>query len=111
MTKQKVDTIEKLAVLVAEGFESVDLRLDSQSHQIDRVGERIERVEKRLEHLEVDNRDVKESLRHISHDAGEMKDELRAVARAVDKDATTIIAHGNRITRQEGRIKKLGRVL
>ena len=108
--KGKIDSIEKLGVLVekiavavAEGFHEMIGRFEHVDQRFDRMGERFERVEKRLEHLEVDNRDVKESLRHVEHDTGEMKDELRAIARAVDKDATTIIRQGSRLKRLEKR--------
>ena len=112
--KGKIDSIEKLGVLVeklatltVEGFNEMRTEMTEQfghvGQRFDRIGERFERVEKRLEHLEVDNRDMKESLRHIEHDTREMKDELRAVARAVDKDATTIMRHGGRLKRLEKR--------
>ncbi|HEY4520970.1 MAG TPA: hypothetical protein VJL57_01075 [Candidatus Paceibacterota bacterium] len=112
--KSKIDSIEKLgalveklAALVVDGFHDMKTEVSEQfghvGQRFDRMGERFERVEKRLEHLEIDNRDIKESLRHVQHDTGEMKDELRAISRAVDKDATTIIRQGSRLKRLEKR--------
>ncbi len=42
-----------------------------------------------------------DSLKKIERDVTEIKEELHAVAKAVDKDAVTVINHENRITRLE----------
>ena len=91
MKKSNVDSIEKLATLMAEGFEHVD-------EQFEGVGEKVADLDKKLGQ---EMRDIKERLRRLEHDPGEIKDELRAVTRAVDKDAVTLIRHESRIKHLE----------
>ena len=46
--KRKIDTIEKLAVLMAEGFEQVDKRFEQVDIRLDRIELRLERIESEL---------------------------------------------------------------
>ncbi len=107
MAKGKVDTIEKLAELMVNEFH--DMRTDM-NNRFEHMDHRLELSESRLENLEVDNRDMKHSLRNIELDTGAMKDELRVISRAVDKDAATIIKHGKRLKRHDTRLKRFTRV-
>ena len=84
MAKRKVDSIEKLATLVEEGFEE--------------VGAEIGDLDKKITE---ETRDIKERLRLLEYDTNEIKDEVRAISKAVDKDAVKIINHDSRIKRLE----------
>lgn len=66
-------TLEKLASLMMEGFESVNGRLDT---------------------LSSDMKDVKRGLADID-------ETVEAHGKAIDKDAKTIINHGSRIKKLE----------
>lgn len=64
-TKRKIDTVEKLAVLVADGFEHIDRRfehVDSRFEQVDsrfeQVDRRFDRIDTQLEHIEAELGDI-----------------------------------------------------
>ena len=67
--KQKVDTIEKLAILMVEGFEQVDKRFEQ-------VDKRFDRVETRLEGVELQLKDVKGELSYFRHEVAEIRQRI-----------------------------------
>ena len=50
--KERIDTIEKLASLMAEGFEHVDTRLDGMDARFDAIDGSLDNINARLRHIE-----------------------------------------------------------
>lgn len=60
--KGKVDTIEKLAILVADGFEQVDKRFEQVDKRFEQVDRHFERIEARLTRIELELEDIHRRL-------------------------------------------------
>ncbi|OGG44562.1 hypothetical protein A2673_03440 [Candidatus Kaiserbacteria bacterium RIFCSPHIGHO2_01_FULL_50_13] len=74
--KQKVDTIEKLAILMVEGFEQVDKRFEQVDKRFEQVDKRFDRVETRLEGVELQLKDVKGELSYFRHEVAEIRQRI-----------------------------------
>ena len=66
-------TLEKLALLVVEGFEEAN----------------------------ADRSEMKSDIKELKKDVAEIKVDLKAHGKAIDKDAVTLISHEHRIKRLE----------
>src|SRR3989338_7838070 len=91
---KKIDSIEKLATLVAEGFEGVkadmgELRVDSHMFKRD------------VEGLKDDVRELRVDMREVKRNVADIKENIEAQEKAVDKDAVTLINHETRIKKLE----------
>lgn len=91
---KKVDSIEKLATLVAEGFEELkadigELRVSS--HMLKRD----------VEGLKDDVRELRVDVREVKRTTSDLKEDFEAHSKAVDKDATTIVDLVSRVKKLE----------
>lgn len=88
MAKQKkIDSIEKLAALMAEGFADVESKF--------------EEVNLTLGHIQDDIRSVRYDVKELRTDVGEVKRDITAHGKAIDKDALALINHERRISKLE----------
>lgn len=78
--EKKVDTIEKLATLMAEGFDEVNLALG---------------------HVQDDVRSLRYDVKELKSDVAEIKRDITAHGKAIDKDALALINHERRISKLE----------
>ncbi len=95
MKKGKVDTIEKLATLMAEGF--VDLKKEI----ADELDGRFEEVNLTLGHVQDDVRSLRYDVKELKSDVNEIKRDITAHGKAIDKDALALINHERRISKIE----------
>jgi len=91
---KKIDSIEKLATLVAEGFEELkadmgELRADS--HMLKRD----------VEGLKDDVHELRVDMREVKRDVSDIKENIEAQGKAVDKDAVSLVNHETRIKHLE----------
>lgn len=91
MTKGKIDTVEKLAAMMAEGF--TDLREDMET--------RFEEVNQTLGHVQDDVRSLRYDVKELRSDVSEVKRDITAHGKAIDKDALALINHERRISKLE----------
>ena len=85
--EKKIDTIEKLAALVAEGFADVESKF--------------EEVNLTLGHVQDDVRSLRYDVKELKSDVGEIKRDITAHGKAIDKDALALINHERRISKLE----------
>lgn len=64
-TKEKVDSIERLAVLVKEGFDNVDKRFDVIDRRFEAVDRRFDGIEDQLRDIRSELTDVRRRLEHL----------------------------------------------
>jgi hypothetical protein len=87
MAQPKKMTLEKLAELMADGFEEVNGKIDTLTGDV--------------EVMKDDVRDLKHDMREVKRDIAEIKTDLRAHGKVIDKDAVTLIDHKSRISKLE----------
>lgn len=87
MIKKAKMTLEKLATMMVEGFEDV---------QAD-----ITEVKDDLQGVKDDLKEMKSDIRELKKDVAEIKVDVKAHGKAIDKDAVTLINHGQRIKHLE----------
>jgi septal ring factor EnvC (AmiA/AmiB activator) len=87
MAKEKVDTIDKLAALIVEGFSDMESRF--------------EEVNLALGHVQDDVRSVRYDVKDLKSEVAEIKSEIKAHGKAIDKDALALINHERRISKLE----------
>jgi len=85
--EKKIDTIEKLATLMVEGFAEVE--------------NKFEEVNLTLGHVQDDIRSLRYDVKELRSDVGEIKRDLTAHGKAIDKDALALINHERRISKLE----------
>ena len=83
--EKKIDTIEKLAALVADSV--ADLK---------------DELNQRLDHIQDDVQTIRYDVKDLKTDMAEVKAELKGHGRAIDKDALALINHERRIKKLEG---------
>ncbi|OGG52736.1 hypothetical protein A3H16_00405 [Candidatus Kaiserbacteria bacterium RIFCSPLOWO2_12_FULL_53_8] len=88
---KKIDTIEKLATLMENGFSDLREELDS----------RFEEVNLALGHVQDDVRSVRYDVKDLKTEVAEIKADLKAHGKAIDKDSLTLINHDRRISKLE----------
>src|SRR3990167_2346451 len=91
---KKIDSIEKLATLVAEGFE--ELKADMGALRVDN-----HMLKRDVEGLKDDVRELRVDMREVKRDVSDIKENIEAQEKAVDKDAVTLINHETRIKHLE----------
>ncbi|MBI4128412.1 MAG: hypothetical protein HY460_00035 [Parcubacteria group bacterium] len=91
---KKIDSIEKLATLVAEGFE--ELKADMGALRVDN-----HMLKRDVEGLKDDVRELRVDTREVKRDIADLKENIEAQEKAVDKDAVTLINHETRIKHLE----------
>lgn len=95
MAEEKIDTIEKLATLVAEGFLELKEELTAE------MDTRFEEVNLALGHVQDEVRSLRYDVKELKSDVAEIKREITAHGKAIDKDALALINHERRIKKLE----------
>src|SRR3989338_10743924 len=91
---KKIDSIEKLATLVAEGFE--ELKADMGALRVDN-----HMLKRDVEGLKDDVSELRVDMREEKRDLSDIKENTEAHGKAIDKDAVTLINHETRIKKLE----------
>lgn len=92
---KKIDTIEKLATLMAEGF------ADLKSGLTEEMDGRFEEVNLALGHVQDDVRSLRYDVKELKSDVAEIKRDITGHGKAIDKDALALINHERRISKIE----------
>ena len=89
-----VKSVQDLTLAVQSGFQHMEARFDG-------VENRLGGVEGRLGEVEQELRGVSRRVGSLEEKVEDMDETLSAVAKAVDKDAVTILDHERRIVKLE----------
>ncbi|MEK7601625.1 MAG: hypothetical protein AAB480_03795 [Patescibacteria group bacterium] len=92
---KKIDSIEKLATLMAEGF------ADLKNGLTEEMESRFEEVNLSLGHVQDDVRSLRYDVKELKSDVAEIKRDITAHGKAIDKDALALINHERRISKLE----------
>ena len=71
-------SIDKLAIMVASGFEQMEKRFERIENRLEQVENRLEQVEKRLDVIEIDIRELRAEARSIRAELNHVPDDVDA---------------------------------